>query len=169
MTRKRIWEELKQAKANIICIQMYTDKKRAWNRWYNFLIALLSGIGALSYNINELIPVGASIAIGLLTISRPIVPQILQPESELAELDVLHCYYTQYLNKIELIWFNLDKDIKSEKCIMDEFNALKDLECEKEAILNKGIRHISGRFQKKIDTEVNNYINKIYNTSCQNQ
>ena len=35
--RNRIWEELKLAKANIICIQKYTDKRRGYNRAYSKL------------------------------------------------------------------------------------------------------------------------------------
>ena len=54
--RNRIWEELKQAKANIICLQKYTDKKRKHNRWYNTFIAITASIGTFGYIIDSIIP-----------------------------------------------------------------------------------------------------------------
>ena len=35
IARNRMWEELKQAKINILCLQKYTDRRRAYNRYYN--------------------------------------------------------------------------------------------------------------------------------------
>lgn len=36
--QNRIWEEMKQAKANIICLKRYTDSKRKWLRMYIYLL-----------------------------------------------------------------------------------------------------------------------------------
>lgn len=51
--RNRIWEELKQAKANIICIQKYTDKRRGYNRAYNGFVAITASAGALGTLLND--------------------------------------------------------------------------------------------------------------------
>lgn len=51
--RNRIWEELKQAKANIICIQKYTDKRRGYNRAYNGFVAIAASAGALGTLLND--------------------------------------------------------------------------------------------------------------------
>ena len=56
IARNRMWEELKQAKINILCLQKYTDRRRAYNRYYNAFIAIVSSIGALGFSLNELIP-----------------------------------------------------------------------------------------------------------------
>ena len=54
--RNRIWEELKQAKANIICIQKYTDKRRGYNRAYNGFVAITASAGALGTLLNDKVP-----------------------------------------------------------------------------------------------------------------
>lgn len=169
MIRNCIWEELIKAKTNIVCIQLYVDSKRNRNRFFDFSIALLSGCGALLFNFNELIPVFTSVAIGILSVTKPLIPKVIQPESELAELDALHVFYTKYLNEIEFMWFQMENYIETEKQIAEKFHELKNSECDKEAILNKYIRHISKKFQSKINKQVTEYINRRYITSCQSQ
>lgn len=45
---------------------------------------------------------------------------------------------------------------------MELFFKLKDSECDKESIFNKGVRHISKELQKKIDKQAEEYINRVY-------
>ena len=89
IARNRIWEELKQAKANILGLQKYTDKQRSYNRWYNGILAFTASVGALGYSINEIIPFITSIIIGITSIAKSILPNFLQSAQDLSELDVL--------------------------------------------------------------------------------
>ena len=113
IARNRIWEELKQAKINILCLQKYTDRRRAYNRYYNAFIAIVSSIGALGFPLNELIPFYASLVVGFVSIVKSILPNFLQSETELSELDNLSDFYVQYMNSLERIWYNLEKGINS--------------------------------------------------------
>lgn len=160
--RNRIWEELKQAKANIICLQKYTDKHRAYNRWYNVFIAIFASIGALGYPILEEIPFWTSLIIGLGSIIKSIFPSFLQPETELSELDGLSDFYVDYMNSLEQIWYEFDKDIIDESEAMKRFFELKNSECEKQSVMNRGVRNITCKFQKRIDQEAGEYINRVY-------
>ena len=45
---------------------------------------------------------------------------------------------------------------------MELFFKLKDSECDKESIFNKGVRYISKGLQKKIDEQAEEYINRVY-------
>lgn len=45
VVRNKIWEEIKQAYANVLCLQWYTDKQRKYERWYNMFIALVASGG----------------------------------------------------------------------------------------------------------------------------
>jgi len=47
IVRNRFWEELKQAKTNIICLQRYTDKRRKSSRIFNSLIIIFASSGAI--------------------------------------------------------------------------------------------------------------------------
>ena len=149
--RNRIWEELKQAKANIICIQKYTDKRRGYNRAYNGFVAITASAGALGTLLNDKVPFFASMLIGFVSIIKSVLPNFVQGESELSSLDVLADFYNKYMNSLENIWYRLDHDIINEKQAMDEFFKLKETECDKMSQMNRLVRNISKRFQKKID------------------
>lgn len=160
--RNRIWEELKQAKANIICIQKYTDKRRGYNRLYNGFIAITASAGALGSLINEQIPLISSIVIGFVSIIKSVLPTFVQSENELSSLDLLCDFYLSYMNSMENIWYKLDKGIIEEDEAMKEFFSLKATECDKQSLMNRGIRNISVKFQKMIDEQATKYINSVY-------
>lgn len=160
--RNRIWEELKQAKANIICIQKYTDKRRGYNRAYNGFVAITASAGALGTLLNDKVPFFASMLIGFVSIIKSVLPNFVQGESELSSLDVLADFYNKYMNSLENIWYRFDHDIIDEKQAMDEFFKLKETECDKMSQMNRLVRNISTRFQKKIDEEAATYINRVY-------
>lgn len=162
IARNRIWEELKQAKANILCLQKYTDIRCAHNRYYNGFIALTASIGALGFPINEYIPFIASLLIGFVSITKSIMPNFLQSEPELSELDNLSNFYVHYMNSLEKIWYDHEHEFTEEKETMELFFKLKDSECDKESIFNKGVRYISKGLQKKIDEQAEEYINRVY-------
>lgn len=160
--RNRIWEELKQAKANIICIQKYTDKRRGYNRAYNGFVAITASAGALGTLLNDKVPFFASMLIGFVSIIKSVLPNFVQGESELSSLDVLADFYNKYMNSLENIWYRFDHDIIDEKQAMDEFFKLKETECDKMSQMNRLIRNISTRFQRKIDEQAKEYINRVY-------
>ncbi|HJC94106.1 MAG TPA: hypothetical protein H9752_07910 [Candidatus Phocaeicola excrementigallinarum] len=162
ISRNRIWEELKQAKANIICIEKYTDRRRGYNRYYNAFIAITASAGALGSLINEYVPLASSMAIGFGSIVKSVFPNFIQGESELSSLDVLADFYNKYMNELESIWYRFDKDIITEKEAMEEFFQLKETECDKQSQMNRLIRNISKRFQKEIDEIAEKYINAVY-------
>lgn len=108
--RNRIWEELKQAKANIICIQKYTDKRRGYNRAYNGFVAITASAGALGTLLNDKVLFFASMLIGFVSIIKSVLPNFVQGESELSSLDVLADFYNKYMNSLENIWYRLDHD-----------------------------------------------------------
>lgn len=164
IARNRIWEEMKQAKANILCMQIYTDKRRAGNRWYNLFIAFFSALGALGGIFNFKIPAVTSIIVAFVSIMKSVMPNFLQTEPELAELDKLSDYYNCYLNSLEKIWYNFDHEFINEKDTMSSFFDLKEVECDKQSILNRGIRNIPKKMQDKINAKAEEYINRVYFT-----
>lgn len=167
--RNRIWEELKQAKANIICIQKYTDKRRGYNRAYNGFVAITASAGALGTLLNDKVPFFASMLIGFVSIIKSVLPNFVQGESELSSLDVLADFYNKYMNSLENIWYRFDHDIIDEKQAMDEFFKLKETECDKMSQMNRLVRNISRKLQKKIDDEAETYINRVYYEKSEEQ
>ena len=162
IARNRIWEELKQAKANILGLQKYTDSRRSWARWYNGIIAAVASLGAIGYSLDEIIPFVSSVIVGALSIAKSIAPNFIQSAQELSELDMLSDFYVRYMNSLEKIWYDFDHDITNEKEAMTRFFKLKETECDKESAYNRGVRYISKKMQNEIDAEAIEYINRVY-------
>ena len=163
IARNRIWEELKQAKANILGLQKYTDSRRSWARWYNGIIAAVASLGAIGYSLDEIIPFVSSVIVGALSIAKSIPAQApFVPPRRRPELDMLSDFYVRYMNSLEKIWYDFDHDITNEKETMTRFFKLKETECDKESAYNRGVRYISKKMQNEIDAEAIEYINRVY-------
>lgn len=169
IARNRIWEEMKQAKANIVCIQRYTDKRRTVLRWYNGIVIGASSGGALTSIINTYFAVVAASIIAVISIVKAALPNLVQTEEELSELDRLMDYYNQYLNKLENLWYNYYTEKINEDEMMKLLFAYKDEECNKSSVLNKGIRAIPQKEQDIINTQCEEYINRVYFHKDENQ
>lgn len=160
--RNKIWEEFKQAKANVVCIRRYNSLQRQLNSIYQIFIAVCAAVGTFSFGFSNKIPFIALLSIATVSLVKAIFPQILQPEQELCELDGMMDYYNSFMNKLERFFYELDKQQKTDDEVMKELFSLKDEECLKESKMNKLIRWIPKRMQKKVDAEVQTYIDEVY-------
>lgn len=160
--RNRIWEELRQAKANIICIQRYTDKVRRKSRIFNITIIICASTGALGGIYEQWIAVIASALIAVSSVLKALLPNFIQSEQELSELDRLMVFYAKYFNSLEKIWYEHEKKITDEQSIMKNFFALKAEECDPCSNLNKGIRKIPDDEMEQINAEANEYVERVY-------
>lgn len=160
--RNKIWEEFKQAKANVVCIRRYNSLQRQLNSIYQIFIAVCAAVGTFSFGFSDKIPFIALLSIAIVSLVKAIFPQILQPEQELCELDGMMDYYNSFMNKLERFFYELDKQQKTDDEVMKELFSLKDEECLKESKMNKLIRWIPKRMQKNVDAEVQTYIDEVY-------
>jgi hypothetical protein len=160
--RNRIWEELKQTKANIVCLQRYTDKGRMRLRIADALIVSFAAIGALGGSYCHLIAVIGASAVAVMSILKPFIHFVIQSEQELSELDRLMDFYAKYFNKLEKLWYEYHNDKIKEDEMIDKLFAMKEEECDKYSLMNKGIRSISETEQNKINEECAEYINRVY-------
>lgn len=160
--RNKIWEEFKQAKANVVCIRRYTSLQRQLNCIYQVFIAVCAAVGTFSFGFSDKIPFIALLSIAVVSLIKAIFPQILQPEQELCSLDAMMDYYNSFMNKLEAFFYQLDKEQKTDDEVMAELFTLKEEECKKQSQMNKLIRWIPKRMQKKVDAEVQTYIDEVY-------
>lgn len=49
VVRNKVWEEIKQAHVNILCLRWYTDRQRRHERYYQFFIAFTASAGTFGY------------------------------------------------------------------------------------------------------------------------
>lgn len=168
IVRQRIWEELRLAKANIICLQKYTDRGRRKSRIFNSLIILFASAGAIGGIFKQWVAVLASFLVAFSTILKTLMPNFLHSENELSELDRLMDFYSTYFNNLEKIWYyneNLGKDESNhitESEIVERFFELKNSESDKFSALNRGVRSISKKEMNSINDEAREYVNRVY-------
>lgn len=162
VVRNKIWEEFKQAKANVECIARYTSLQRQLNCIYQVFIAVTAAVGTVTSGFYIEASVYALGAIAIVSLAKAIFPQIIQPENELCALDGIMDYYNSFLNKLENLFYEFDKEQKTEDVVMAEIFNLKEEECKMQSQMNKLIRWIPQWMQKRIDKVVNTYINEVY-------
>ena len=160
--RNKIWEEFKQAYANVSCIRRYTSMQRQLNCIYQVFIAATAAGGTVFSGFVPEASIYALGAIAFVSLTKAIFPQILQPEKELCDLDALMEYYSSYMNKMELLFYQYDNNQKSDDDVMNELCCLKDDECKKMSQMNKLIHGIPWLMQRNINKEVNTYIEEVY-------
>ncbi|MDD6608057.1 MAG: hypothetical protein PUF00_09945 [Paraprevotella sp.] len=160
--RNKLWEEFKQAKANVVCIRRYNSVQRQLNSIYQIFIAVCAAVGTFSFGFSDRIPFFALLSIAIVSLVKAIFPQIIQPEQELCELDGIMDYYNSFMNKMEVFFYQLDKDLKNDDEVIQELFVLKEDECNKKSKMNRLIRWIPKRMQKKVDAEVQTYIEEVY-------
>ncbi len=161
IVRNKIWEELKQADANVRCICWYTNRQRKWARYYKLFIAVVASVGTFGYVFTEVLPFASSLIIAIVSLIKSIFPQILQPERELCELDDLMEFYNKYFVEMEILFHQIDKGIDEDE-ILKELHDKKTPECEKQSVLNKLIHNISRKKQKEFIEEADKYVKKVY-------
>lgn len=162
IVRNKIWEELKQAHANVLCLSWYTNRQRKYDRWYQLFIALVASGGTFGYIINHNAPLLGSGIIAFVSVAKSVFPHFLQPEKELCILDGLMDYYNYYMNEMEYIFYQFDHKDINEKEAIQKVHELKQEECSKQSIMNRLVRSIPESRNKEIDKESTEYINKVY-------
>lgn len=158
----RIWEEMKQAKVNALCLQHYTDDARKRMRWANWVIVFISAAGTLLYGI---FPVGTFIAttlVALFGFVKNIAPIFTQSDEELYKLDCLMAFYNSFFNDLELLWIQFRNENITDKEAATQFHRLKKKETEKLPELNRYVRSLSEKEEKVLQNESDEYLTKIY-------
>lgn len=162
IVRNKIWEELKQAHANVLCIKWYNDRQRKFNRGYQLFIAIIASSGTFGYLLNDYAPLIGSAIIAFVSVTKSIFPHFLQSEQELCDLDRIMDYYNSHMNDIECLFYQLDQSIITDNIAMEMLYYTKAIECKKQSEMNRLIRHISKKRKDKIVKTSEEYIDQVY-------
>lgn len=160
--RNKIWEELKQAHANVLCIKWYNDNRRRRNRWYHLFIAVVASGSSFGYLLNNNIPLIGTITIAIVSVVKSIFPQILQPEQELSELDKIMDYYNKYESELECLLYKLDQQSLQDQEVIDTIHKMKVEESLLESKMNRLVYRIPQKRLDKIENDSTNYLEKVY-------
>lgn len=162
IVRNKIWEELKQAHANVLCIAWYNDRRRRYNRWYHLFIAVVASSSSFGYLLNNNIPLIGSITIAIVSVAKSIFPQFLQLEQELSELDKIMDYYNKYASELECLLYKLDQKDVQELEVIDKLHKIKLEESLLQSKMNRLVYRIPQKRLDKIENESTNYLERVY-------
>ncbi len=160
--RDRIWQELKQAHANVLCLQKYSHKIRWANIACSLVLLLISASGVICYKYFEFSPLISSMVFFVVYLFKLGKSIAMQGSGELSQIDGLYGFYSRYMNSMEKLWLENEKGKKNEDEISDEFFALKRKECEYTPRLNRYVRFITKGMQKEIIQESDIYLKSVF-------
>ncbi len=163
MVRNEIWEELKKAKTYQICCLHYTDKKRNFNRRYNFIIIGVATIGAPTFFLNHWCAFVSTICASILEIVKNFIPTLCQSEEELVKIDNLATYFGDNVQKLELLWNTLESTENSNRISISKelSKILKDT--NKNIVeMNKLIHSLKKEEDLMIQNEVDEYLKRKF-------
>lgn len=159
--RQQIWFEMKTAKTYAVCLQIYTDRQRKWNRCFPIIVGALSCIGSITFPISKYGPLIASIVVFLFSVLKEVLPICGQSEEELNQLDELYGYFGQKTQEFERLWNNYQDSQNNTDCEINLSEIKTDMP-EHQSKMNKLVRHIWHWENSKIKKEVNNYLTSKY-------
>lgn len=166
MITNRVWEEMYKVKGYILQIEDYTDNKRKLNRNVSYITIICAVVSAITAFFPDCKwgTIAASVIVAICTIIKEWVPNILQPEEELKELDEIHNFYKDYFQKLEKLFIERqDPDSQVNDSIMTErFDQIKNTEKDYETRLNRLLRTLCKKKINIIKKQVDDYFDRTY-------
>lgn len=162
MIRNEIWEELKEAKTYQISCHYYVDKKRKFNRCYNFAIIIIAGLGAISFFLNHWCAFVTTLVVTLLEVVKSFVPAVCQSEEELVELDNLSTEYGKTLLRLEELWSKYESGYYKKAIVLEELYSSLNDKAENDTKMNRLIHSLSKKEDKKIQDQADEYLKSKY-------
>lgn len=162
--RNDIWEELKDAKTHQLSCLYYVNKKRKFNRCYNFAIIIIAGLGAISFFLNHWCAFVTTLVVTLLEVVKSFVPAVCQSEKELVELDNLAIYYGGTSLKLEELWtkYELGYYKKDKATVSKELYNLLNDKAENDTKMNRLIHSLSEKEDRNIQDQTDEYLKSKY-------
>ena len=174
MITDSVWVEMHRVKGYLRQIEIYTDKKRNCNRIMIIVIICSSIICAVAAFFHEIpyvpwINILAALIVAVLTCIKELMPQFIQPERELCELDNIHSFYSLFLDELEHLYverFDIKSDV-NDKIMNDRLFQLKKTEGDRVTRINILCRNFSEDEKNKIKEETESYFKAKYNNNIQ--
>jgi hypothetical protein len=141
-----IWQDFCQTAHTIKvyagCCTKYANKMRKQKRIFEWLIILITAIGASLFPLSEYFTLGAAILTSLGGVIEKIAPIATQPESELCEIDTLQTKFNILLTDFESRFhdFRMDPnvtDIKIKEFLKSKKTALSEMTTKLDKLVRK--------------------------------
>jgi len=166
--RNRLWYELEQVKFQEIYAAKLIGHYNFLLNFFNMVIAMFSSIGILGWKFWDNIPLVACIIVFTISLLKLILPNIIPSEKQIGKYIKIASFYSDFLLKLEQIWFDFEEKRINEKELQDKFYELKKSELEIEKMINeihkKPNRYIAKKAKKEKEIYFNNIFYNNFNT-----
>ena len=171
MITDRVWTEMHKAKGYLLQIELYTDKKRRFNRNATVLIVIASVVCALTAPFPDCkwTTIVSAVIAAVSAIMKECLPHFMQSEEELKKMDKIHDFYKDYLRKLEILFierFDSKTDV-DDIVMITRFDEILKTEKKNESDLNRLCRVITKREEAKIQESTRKYLETNYHKILQ--
>lgn len=158
-----LWFTMKQAKADALCCIAYPTKIRRRRKVCNWIVIGVLGLGAGSYPFSTIATLCATILGAIGQIMKDMTKAIIQPESELCQLDSFYKKFSDILIDLEdtLLDFRLHRlnDEEAKDRCFENKHRLADAEAQMTPL----VELLTQKEHDKFDSEADEYLNAKFN------
>lgn len=167
VTENMIWHEFCLAFCYNKRIRAYIDRRKKWNRISNWVIITVSTLSALSYWGNTQLGAILSGMAAVALVVKELLPIFNQSETELLELSNAATFFSSYQTKMEQLYVKLKFEHCHPSFLENDFFKIKQDAAQYITITNEYYRGLPKKIDKRIDTELENYVREIYPESTE--
>ncbi|MDN6316890.1 MAG: hypothetical protein L0J59_05315 [Lactococcus lactis] len=163
MTNK-IWYEMVDMKYGETYLTKYIGLQHRLKKTFKIMTLILSVSGIFGWKYSENYAWIAFILIAIMQLLTLVENQLIRSDQEVEDISTLRMKYTKYFNKLEKIWTEYSKEIRSEIGVFEHFYELRSSDWEpiEELDCKLDIKKFK-RLMNQADNETNNYIHKYHN------
>ena len=173
----RVWDEMHKVKGFLFQIDFYTNRKRRLNRRITYLTIISAFICAFlalfnNCELSKWIVFSLSLFVAITTTVKEFLPNFIQAEEELKEIDKIYDFYKEYLQKLEKLFrerYYLNTDVDDIK-MESRFNSIVKTDVDMESRLNRLCRDLTDDERINIRKKTIDYFNRNFlNNNINNQ
>ena len=166
ITSNLVWKEFELAFCYAKFIRIYTDKRRKWNRWANWIVITLVCATSFSFLFDGYLSVIFSVVSSVAIIVREVSPAFKQSEYELSSLDKSADFFAEYQVDMEQMYLELMFGYTTPDSCYKKFFELRKHSAKYFSNVNKFYRGVSNKKEQSVKQELDNYATRFeYNES----
>ncbi|MGN0213544.1 MAG: hypothetical protein ACI4AH_01900 [Muribaculaceae bacterium] len=163
VTSNLVWKEFELAFSYAKLIRIYTDKRRKWNRWANWIVIALVCCTSFSFLFDSLYSVIFSVISSITVIVKEISPAFKQQENDLSSLDKAADFFAEYQVDMEKMFYELMYSLSLPDMCYKHFFELRKRSTSYYSIVNKYYRGVSHKDENKVNQSLNDYAKQFEN------
>ncbi len=169
VTENMIWHEFCLAFSYNKRIRAYIDRRKKCNRYINWAVIVISTVSALTYWKDTKLGAVLSAVAAVTLVAKELLPIFNQSETDLLELSKSATFFSAYQTKMEQLFVKLRYEHYHPAFLESDFFKLKEEAAQHVTITNEYYRGLPNKIEKRINTDLDNYVREIYPESSETE